>query len=67
MRTDKELLIASKEFASERRWLSWWCLWSTLGVLAALIAIAVSDLPWGIPVAASVVAGVNCSRGVSLA
>ena len=57
MRTAKELLIASKEFASEYRWLSWWHLWSTLGLLIGLIAAAVSDLPWGIRAASSVVAG----------
>jgi omega-6 fatty acid desaturase (delta-12 desaturase) len=57
MRTAKELLIASKDFASENRWLSWWHLWSTLGVLAGLVAAAVNDLPWGIRVASSVAAG----------
>ena len=57
MRTPKELLIASKEFASEYRWLSWWHLWSTLGVLVGLVAAAISDLPWGIRAASSVVAG----------
>lgn len=57
MRSEKELLVASKEFASEFRWLSWWHLWSTLGVLICLVAIAVSNLPWGLRLAASVVAG----------
>ena len=57
MRTAKELLIASKEFASESRWLSWWCLWSTLAAVAALIAVAVSDLPWALRLASSVAAG----------
>ena len=57
MRTPKELLIASKEFANEYRWLSWWHLWSTLGVLVGLVAAAISDLPWGIRAASSVVAG----------
>lgn len=57
MRTGKELLIASKEFASEYRWLSWWHLWSTLGALAGLMAIAMSDLPWGLRAVASVLTG----------
>ncbi len=57
MRTGKELLIASKEFAHEIRWLSWWHLWSTLGTLAGLMAIAMSDLPWGLRAVASVATG----------
>ena len=57
MRTGKELLIASKEFASEFRWLSWWHLWSTLAALASSIAVAASDLPWGLRAVASVLAG----------
>ncbi len=58
----KELLIASKEFASEYRWLSWWHLLSTLGVLVGFIAAAVSDLPWGIRAASSVLAGLVSVR-----
>jgi omega-6 fatty acid desaturase (delta-12 desaturase) len=57
MRPAKELLIASKEFASEYRWLSWWHLWSSLAVLVGLVAAAVSDLPWGIRAASSFLAG----------
>jgi omega-6 fatty acid desaturase (delta-12 desaturase) len=57
MRTAKELLVASKEFADEYRWLSWWHLWSTLGVLIGAVAVAVSDSPWGTRVASSVLAG----------
>lgn len=57
MRTAKELLIASKAFASEYRWLSWWHLASTLGALAATIALAVCDFPWAIRAVASVLTG----------
>lgn len=57
MRTAKELLIASKEFASENRWLSWWHLCSTLALLAGLISAAVVDLPLVLRSASSVVAG----------
>ena len=57
MRTTKELLVASKEFASEYRWLSWWHLASTLGALSVAIAFAVSDLHWGIRAASSVLGG----------
>jgi len=57
MRTAKELLIASKEFADERRWLSWWHLVSTLVALVAALAVAVSDIHWSLRGLASVVAG----------
>ena len=57
MRTAKELLIASKEFASEYRWLSWWHLWSTLAALAGSIALAASDLSWGLRGMFGVLAG----------
>ena len=57
MRTAKELLIASKEFANEYRWLSWWHLGLTVLALAFVTAIAVSDLPWGIRAGSSVLAG----------
>lgn len=58
MRTEKELLIASKDFASENRWLSWWYLLSTMAVFVGLVATAAaSPVPWGIRVVASVVAG----------
>lgn len=62
MRTPKALLIDSNQFASERRWLSWWHLWSTLAVLAGLLAAAVSGLPWGLRIASSVAAGLVCVR-----
>jgi omega-6 fatty acid desaturase (delta-12 desaturase) len=63
MRTTKELLVASKDFASEYRWLSWWHLGSTMGVLAIALAIAVfGDLHWGIRAATSVLAGMITVR-----
>jgi len=58
MRSAKELLIASREFASENRWLSWWHLSSTLALLAGLLAVAMSDLPLVLRGTASIVAGV---------
>lgn len=61
-RSAKELLIASKAFAAEYRWLSWWHLWSTLAVLAGLIVAAMCDLPWGVRIIASVSAGLVCVR-----
>lgn len=57
MRTEKELLVASKDYASENLWRSWWYLLSTVGLLVGLLVVAVSDLPWGLRAASSVVAG----------
>ena len=57
MRTAKELLIASKEFAKENRVVSWWHLLSTLSLAIVLFAAAVSDLHWGIRSVASIVLG----------
>ena len=62
MRSAKELLIASKEFANEIRWLSWWHVWSTLLVLGALLAVSVSELPLVVRLISSVVAGLVAVR-----
>lgn len=62
MRSAKELLVASKDFATENRWLSWWHVWSTLGLIVGLIAVTVSAAPLAIRVVASVVAGLGCVR-----
>lgn len=53
LRGPKELLIASKEFATENRTTSWWCLWSTVLVYAGLLAAAVSGLPWIVRISCS--------------
>ncbi len=36
---DRKLLIASRKYASETRWRSWWHLLTTLAVLLALLSI----------------------------
>ena len=56
-RTGKELLIASKPFAQENRLKSWWCFWSTLGLLILLLVLASSSLPLLASISASVLAG----------
>ena len=63
MRTPKELLIASKQFTGETRWLSWWHVLTTAIVLSSLIAVAVSNLPMFIRIVASLAAGVVGVRG----
>lgn len=63
MRTGKELLIASAEFACEQRWRSWFHLWSTFAVLAVFVTIACLDLPWYVCLPSSIVAGLVMVRG----
>ncbi|MEM8736024.1 MAG: fatty acid desaturase [Planctomycetota bacterium] len=62
MRTGKELLIASKHFATEHRMLSWWYLWSTLSLLGLLILIAASPMHLIVRVFASLLSGLVCVR-----
>jgi omega-6 fatty acid desaturase (delta-12 desaturase) len=47
MRTGSELVRATKPFAVEVRWRSWWHFWSTLAVLVGLLGVAGADLGWG--------------------
>jgi omega-6 fatty acid desaturase (delta-12 desaturase) len=57
MRTAKELLIASRPYATEFRWLSWWHLASTVSIYSGLIALACLELPWLARGSAGVLAG----------
>jgi omega-6 fatty acid desaturase (delta-12 desaturase) len=57
MRPPKELLIASKKYANEYRWLSWWHLGSSFGLLAVALTVAVSEAPIVLRGASSVIAG----------
>jgi omega-6 fatty acid desaturase (delta-12 desaturase) len=62
MRTGRELLIASRGFASEFRWLSWWHFWSTLALFIFLLAIAASPLSLIVRGLSSFLAGLVCVR-----
>ena len=62
MRTNRELLIATKPFAEESPALSWWHVGSTLGVLSALAAIACSELHWVGRMCSSVLLGLVIVR-----
>ena len=57
MREAKELLLASKEYAREHRFLSWWHLGSTLFVFALLLVLTILPVPLGLRIAASVLLG----------
>jgi omega-6 fatty acid desaturase (delta-12 desaturase) len=62
MRNSKDLLVASKPFAQEIRWLSWWHLASTLCVLGALLAVVCLDVSWGVRLLSSVALGLVVTR-----
>ena len=53
MRTGKELLVASNQFAEEDRFRSWWNVWVTLALIAGTSVIACANLPWFVCLAAS--------------
>jgi len=62
MRSQKELLIASKSFASEQISVSWWHLLVALGLYFATLVIACSALPLPIRIAGSVISGLTIVR-----
>src|SRR5262245_38258944 len=57
MRSARELVLASRQFACEQRWRSWWCLWSTLALFIALLALAACDGNWLLQLAFSGISG----------
>lgn len=57
MRTAKELLIASKKFTTENRWLSWWYFLSTLTLMAILVAVSISNSPIIVRAVSSIFSG----------
>ncbi|MGC1276282.1 MAG: fatty acid desaturase [Planctomycetaceae bacterium] len=62
MRTDKEVLLATRQFASEIRWRSWWHLGSTALVAAALLFAAGFDALGLLRLPLSVAAGLTLVR-----
>ncbi|QDT09772.1 Fatty acid desaturase [Planctomycetes bacterium K23_9] len=62
MRSGKELLIASRQYASEQRWKSWWHFLSTLTLALAFLVVACLDLPLGICVVSSILASLVMIR-----
>ncbi|MCE9553403.1 MAG: fatty acid desaturase [Planctomycetes bacterium] len=62
MREPKQLLIASKQYAKEFRWQSWWQLGSTLVVSAIAVAVACSGLPFIVRIPAGIVMGLLLVR-----
>jgi len=62
MRSTKDLLLASHEFASDQPWRSWWCLVSTLSLFITLIALAASGSFWPFRAACGGLAGLAMVR-----
>src|SRR5262245_17595709 len=62
MRGAKELLLATRPFAREVRWRSWWHLWSTLALFVSLVAFGMTELPIIVRLPASIAAGLVLVR-----
>jgi hypothetical protein len=62
MRNPKELLIASKAFTSETKWLSWWHLLAAIGLYLVTLGISCSSLPLLIRIASSCISGLTIVR-----
>lgn len=62
MRSGKELLIASRQYASEQRWRSWACFWTTLALTTGFLTLACLNLPLPICIVSSVVASLLLIR-----
>ena len=62
MHTTSELVRATKPFAREVRWRSWWHFWSTLGALVGLLGLTCLGGPWWCRLPVSVLAGLVLVR-----
>lgn len=62
MRLGKELLVASKEFAIEQRYRSWWCLLSTLILYFISLAAIAASPTWMLSLPCSVLSGLLVVR-----
>ncbi len=62
MRDPKQLILASKPYAKEHRWLSWWHLLSTLTLFVSCVVLSCSPLPIAWRMASSVLAGLVLIR-----
>jgi acyl-lipid omega-6 desaturase (Delta-12 desaturase) len=62
MRSAKELLIATRPYAHEQPWRSWWYLASTLAVYIVLCSLAASSLILPARISASFLAGLTLVR-----
>ena len=61
-RTEKELILATREFAVDDPRRSWWCLLSTCALFLALTVVAAVPIAWPIRLAASILIGLTHVR-----
>ncbi len=62
MRDAKAILLATKRFAHEQVWRSWWHVGTTLLIHAALVCVVCLELPLAVRVLASIVSGLVVVR-----
>lgn len=62
MRTGKELILATREFAQDKSTRSWWNILSTLFAYIASLTTAILLPYWALKIAASALAGLLCVR-----
>lgn len=63
VRTEKELILATKPYAEEIRWKSWWHLFSTMLVLGGLYFVTfLNAAPLWLRITASILAGLTIAR-----
>lgn len=62
MRNGRELILATKPFAEDRAWTSWWHLLSTALLLVAALAVALVEYPAPVRILASVAGGLLLLR-----
>ena len=62
MRDIKALQLATKKYAVENVYLSWWYVLSTLAIFAGLLTVACLDLPLILRISASILAGLVTTR-----
>src|SRR5262249_46179418 len=66
MRSPRELLLATRPFAHESLWRSWWAVGSTLGAALVLFSMAIGSGPWWARIAASGLLGMVIVRSFVL-
>jgi acyl-lipid omega-6 desaturase (Delta-12 desaturase) len=62
VRSEKELLLATRVFATDDRLRSWWCLFSTIAVYLACLTVCCLDIPFVLRIAASCLSGLVIVR-----
>lgn len=64
--SDRELIAATRPYAKETEWKSWWHVGSTLGVVGAVLTLAAMAPWWPVQLAASLLGALVMVRGFIL-